>query len=101
MKIGAISAEAAGGAWADGKARDKLADRASDLERDVRMFFETASAIELSLHEERALLDLSQREMALLRMAPANAFKLGGNKLERRVAYAIPILRRMIAAMSS
>ena len=46
------------------------------------------------------LLDIGQHDTMLLRMAPAKAFKLGGSKLERRVSYAVPILRRMIAAMS-
>ncbi len=98
--VGAFSVEAASGLWSDSMARGTPAGRAAGLECRVRVFFEMASAIGLSLHEERTLLDIEQHDMVLLRMAPAKAFKLGGSKLERRVAYAIPILQRMIASMS-
>ena len=97
---GAFSVEVPAGAWLDSTAYDRQAGRAADLERDMRMFFELSSAIGLSLHEERTLLDIRPNDMMPLRMAPAKAFKLGGSKLERRVSYAIPILQRMIAAMS-
>ncbi len=98
--IGAFSVEAASGLWLDGTPRGTPAGRAAELECMVRVFFEIASAIGLSLHEERTLLDIERHDMLRLRMAPAKAFKLGGSKLERRVAYAIPILQRMIASMS-
>ncbi len=74
--------------------------RATELERSVRTFLEIAAAIELSHHEECTMLDLTSREMALLRLAPPGSLPFGGGKLERRVAYAIPILQRMIASMA-
>ena len=75
--------------------------RAKALESGVRTFLELSAALELSPHEERAMLNLTPREMAMLRLSPSNALQLGGGKLERRVDYAIPILQRMIASMSS
>ena len=75
--------------------------RALALERRTRVFFEIAAAIDLTPDEQRILLDVTSRELALLRLAVANAFSIGGAKLERRVNYAIPILQRMITAMAS
>ena len=98
--IATIPAATAAGPWPDKTGGEMQADRAGTLERNVRMFFAISAAIELTLNEERALLDLTHRDVVLLRVVPANAFHLGGSKLERRVAYAIPILQRMIAAMS-
>ena len=87
--------------WPDSVIRPDQAVRACALERRTRTFFEIAAAIELTAVEQRILLDVTARELALLRVAPARAMALGGIKLERRVNYAIPILQRMIAAMAS
>ncbi len=73
-------------------------DRAEALERDIRTFLQLSTALALSRTEEGVLLDLGSCDMALLRLAPANAFQLGRAKLERRVTYAIVILRRMLAS---
>ena len=75
--------------------------RSRALERRVRTFFEIAAAMELTPVEQRIMLDVTSREIALLRVAPGNAFSLGGAKLERRVNYAVPILQRMVLAMAS
>ena len=81
--------------WADDT------ERACALERRLRTFFEITAAIEITAIEQRILLDVTARELALFRVAPAKALSLGGAKLERRVNYAIPILQRMITAMAS
>ena len=88
------------GLWHDLSLAKRNPERAADLERDVRVFLQISAALEFSLEEERTLLDLTARELAQLRLAPANAFQLGGVKLERRVTYAIPILKRMVAAIA-
>lgn len=75
--------------------------RSADLSESVVMFFSIANTLALSATEERILLDLTRSETSQLRMAPAKAFQLGGSKLERRVNYAIPIMRRMLAAIAA
>ena len=87
--------------WPGNSVRPGQPPRAMALEDRMRTFFEIGAAIELTAVEQRILLDVTADEMALLRVAPANALTLGGTKLERRVNYAIPILQRMIAAMAS
>lgn len=87
--------------WPGSIIRTNQPQRAQALERRMRTFFEIGAAIELTTVEQRILLDVTARELGLLRIAPANALTLGGAKLERRVNYAIPILQRMINAMAS
>ncbi len=69
---------------------DKIAD-----------FFQLSGELSLDQAEERALLDLSESGMAQLRQSAAHMLQLGDPKLDRRLNYAIPIMRRMLAAVSS
>lgn len=94
------SADALDGLWPD-SGKPGNVERATRLEGSIRAFLAISAAVDLSQVEECALLDLSAGQLAQIRVAPARAFQLGGSKLERRVNYAIPILQRMIAAMSS
>ena len=89
------------GLWPDSGRVPRCTDRETELEQSVRTFLTISAAVHLTSVEERTLLDLTSRTMALLRLAPANAFKLGGSKLERRVTYATAIVQRMIAAIAS
>ena len=67
----------------------------------IATFFQLTGALSLDWAEEQALLDLSEDDLAQLRQSPADALQLGDPKLDRRLNYAIPILRRMLAAISS
>ncbi len=64
----------------------------------VEIFLDLSSALSLNAAEERAMLDMTAHAWFQLRLAPETAFAAGGPKLERRLDYAIPILRRMIAS---
>ena len=67
----------------------------------TEIFLELSHALSLDAAEERALLDLPSSTLAQLRAAPSSAFQLGGPKLERRLDYAVPILKRMLASIAS
>ena len=67
----------------------------------IANFFQLSGALSLDQAEEQALLDLSEEDMASLRLSAADKLQLGDPKLERRLNYAIPILQRMLAAVSS
>lgn len=66
----------------------------------LRTFFNLSTALSLSCPEERALLDVPAAEVVTLREGLPPATGLDVVKLERRLNYAIPILQRMMAAMS-
>ena len=85
--------------WPGGAILPGSSQRATVLGRRVRAFFDIAAVIELTTVEQRILLDITARELAQVRLAPANALALCGAKLERRVNYAIPILHRMATSM--
>ena len=68
---------------------------------DTELFLVLSRALSLDGAEEQALLDLPAHTLAQLRASPSNAFQLGGAKLERRLDYAVPILKRMLASMAS
>jgi hypothetical protein len=71
------------------------------LSSEIKLFFQLSSALALSEAEERALLDVSLTEVRQMRNGGPHVIRTGGDaKLERRVNYAIPILRRMLAAAS-
>ncbi len=70
----------------------------SRLRRQIETFLELSSALGLSQAEERTLLDLTAPELAALRLSLAPPDGADTAKLQRRVEYAIPILRRMLAA---
>lgn len=67
----------------------------------VEAFFELAEALSLDQWERQALLDLPGRDLDRLFNAPGLARQIGGAKLQRRVDYALPILRRMLVASRS
>ena len=96
-----VSMEETARLWPEAGRVARAAERETELEASIRQFLAISAALDLTAIEERTLLDLPAHEMALLRVAPGNAFKLGGSKLERRANYAIPIMQRMIAAMAS
>ncbi len=87
--------------WPESGLVSRCTDQETELEHSIRTFLTISAAVHLTSVEERTLLDVTPRTMALLRLAPGNAYKLGGSKLERRVSYATAIVQRMIAAMAS
>ena len=59
---------------------------------------ELSQALGLSQSEERTLLDVTPQELVLLHQSPDLCGQMDMAKLQRRADYAIPILRRMLAA---
>ncbi|WP_158743425.1 hypothetical protein [Acidisphaera sp. L21] len=75
--------------------------RGAVLASKITAFLAVSDALALSQAEERTLLDLPAADWTALRASPAAAQWLVSPKLERRVDYAITILRRMHAAHQS
>ena len=75
--------------------------QADDLQYRATTFFALSDALSLDQAEEQAMLDLPAADMQRLLTAPAEALRRGGPKLQRRLDYAIPLLTRMLASISS
>ena len=71
------------------------------LAASLPVFFDLSRSVSLSAAEEAALLDLPAEMVARLNAAPAEGLPFDRVKLLRRLDYAIPILRRMLAALSA
>ncbi len=65
------------------------------------VFLDLAAGLKLDLAEERTMLDVSMRDLHRLRHNTSLAISDGGTKLQRRLDYAIPVLRRMLASAAS
>ena len=72
-----------------------------DIRRDVEIFFELSQTLALAANEQQALLSISGYDLDQLRADPDVALELDEPKLVRRLSYAIPILRRMVASTHS
>ena len=71
------------------------------LAAKLNVFLDLAASLELDHGEECAMLDLTMRDLLRLRSDTSQATGIGGAKLQRRLDYAIPVLRRMLASAAS
>jgi hypothetical protein len=71
------------------------------LAGQIETFLELSSALTLTEPEQRALLDLTAAELDSLRLFLAPAEGMDAAKLQRRIDYAVPLLRRMLVASLS
>ena len=77
------------------------ASRTHDIDFQATTFFALSDALALDQEEERAMLGLRPQDLQRLHTSPAEAMQWGGPKLVRRLDYAIPLLKRMLASIAS
>ena len=65
------------------------------------VFLDLAAGLALDFAEQRTMLDVTMRDLHRLRHDTSLATSVGGPKLQRRLDYAIPVLRRMLASAAS
>lgn len=83
-----------------GMAGDAVMASCAVTARKFLTFLDLAESLRFSPDEERTLLDVTARDLVRLRDDPTVASSLGA-KLVRRLDYALPVLRRMLASAAN